>query len=73
MFRSSMKSSSGSFFLFISLSMLLILKIIKIFKRCYHSVVVMWQHMLPHNHDGNKKINKKLPEDDLIEDRNILE
>jgi hypothetical protein len=25
--------------------MLLILKIIKIFKMCYHSVVVMWQHM----------------------------
>jgi hypothetical protein len=24
---------------------LLILKIIKIFKKCYHSVVVMWQHM----------------------------
>jgi hypothetical protein len=44
MFRSSMRSSSGSF-LFISLSMLLILKVIKIFKKCYHSVVVMWQHM----------------------------
>jgi hypothetical protein len=39
-----MRSSSGSF-LFISLSMLLILKVIKIFKKCYHSVVVMWQHM----------------------------
>jgi hypothetical protein len=25
--------------------MLLILKIIKIFKKCYHSVVVVWQHM----------------------------
>jgi hypothetical protein len=25
--------------------MLLILKIIKIFKKCYHSVVVMWQQM----------------------------
>jgi hypothetical protein len=25
--------------------MLLILKIIKIFKKCYHSVVVMWQYM----------------------------
>jgi hypothetical protein len=24
---------------------LLILKIIKIFKKCYHSVVVMWQHI----------------------------
>jgi hypothetical protein len=44
MFRSFMRSSSGSF-LFIPLSMLLILKIIKIFKMCYHSVVVMWQHM----------------------------
>jgi hypothetical protein len=44
MFRFSMISSSGSF-LFISLSMLLILKIIKIFKKCYHSVVVMWQQM----------------------------
>jgi hypothetical protein len=43
MFRSSMRSSSGCFF--ISLSMLLILKNIKIFKKCYHSVVVMWQHM----------------------------
>jgi hypothetical protein len=44
MFRSSIRSSSGSS-LFISLSMLLILKIIKIFKKCYHSVVVKWQHM----------------------------
>jgi hypothetical protein len=44
MFRFSMRSSSGSF-VFISLSMLLILKIVKIFKKCYHSVVVMWQHM----------------------------
>jgi hypothetical protein len=44
MFQSSMRSSSGSF-LFISLSMLLILKITKIFKKCYHSVVAMWQHM----------------------------
>jgi hypothetical protein len=45
------------------------------------------RHMLPHNHDGHflniliifnisnidKKINEKLPEDDLIEDRNMLE
>jgi hypothetical protein len=44
MFRSSMRSSSGSS-LFVSLSMLLILKIIKIFKKCYHSAVVVWQHM----------------------------
>jgi hypothetical protein len=45
--------------------------------------------MLPHNHDGvitllniliifnikniGKEINKNLPEDDLIEDRNMLE
>jgi hypothetical protein len=43
MFRSSMRSSSGSFF--ISLSMLLILKIIKIFKKYYKSIVVMWQRM----------------------------
>jgi predicted phosphohydrolase len=44
MFRSSMRSSSVSS-LFISLSMLLILKIIKIFKKYYQSIVVMWQHM----------------------------
>ena len=44
MFRSSMRSSSGSS-LFISLSKLLILKIIKIFKKYYQSTVVMWQHM----------------------------
>ena len=44
MFRSSMRSSSGST-LFTSLSMLLILKIIKIFKKYYQSIVVMWQHM----------------------------
>jgi hypothetical protein len=115
MFRSSLRSSSRSFF--ISLSMLLILKTIKIFKKYYQSIVVMWQrmfsipvmrtvwrreltsphsthyrhtkHMLPHNHDGvitlfkyfnnfnisniDKEINKKVPEDDLIEDRNMLE
>ena len=111
MFRSSMRSSSGSS-LFTSLSMLLILKIIKIFKNYYQSIVVTWQHMfsmhvmltvwrrelesrhyrhtkhmLPHNHDViiilfkflnilivfnisniNKGINKKLTEDELIED-----
>jgi hypothetical protein len=47
MFRSSMRSSSGSFS-FISLLMLLILKTIKIFKnfkKYYQSVVVMWQRM----------------------------
>jgi hypothetical protein len=44
MFRSSKRSSSGSS-LFISLSMLLILKTIKIFKQYYQSIVVMWQCM----------------------------
>ena len=44
MFHSSMRSSSGSS-LFISLSKLLILKTIKIFKKYYQSIVVMWQHM----------------------------
>ena len=44
MLRSSMRSSSGSS-LFTSLSMLLILKIIKVFKKYYQSIVVMWQHM----------------------------
>ena len=44
MFQASMRSSSGSS-LFISLSKLLILKTIKIFKKYYQSTVVMWQHM----------------------------
>jgi hypothetical protein len=44
MFRSSKRSSSGSSF-FICLSMLLILKIIKIFKKYFQSIVVMWQRM----------------------------
>ena len=44
MFRSSMRSSSGSS-LFTSLSMLLILKTIKIFKKYYQPNVVVWQHM----------------------------
>jgi hypothetical protein len=44
MFRSSIPSSSGSS-LFIFLSKLLILKNIKIFKKYYQSIVVMWQHM----------------------------
>jgi hypothetical protein len=71
MFRSSMRSSSGVF-LFISLSMLLILKIIKILKKCFHSVVVMWQHMssLP---VMCTVWRRELPEDDLIEDRNMLD
>jgi hypothetical protein len=46
MFRSSMRSSSGSS-LFISLSMLLILKTIQIFKKYHQSIVVMWQKSLP--------------------------
>ena len=44
MFRSSMRSSSGSS-LFISLSNLRILKTIKIFRKYYQSIVVIWQHM----------------------------
>jgi hypothetical protein len=43
MFRSSKRSPSGSS-LFISLSMLLILKIIKLFKK-YYQFIVVWQHM----------------------------
>jgi hypothetical protein len=39
-----MRSSSGSS-LFISLLMLLVLKTIKIFKKYYQSIVVMWQRM----------------------------
>jgi hypothetical protein len=39
-----MRSSSGSS-LFISLSILLILNTIKIFKKYYQSIVVMWQRM----------------------------
>ena len=49
MFRSSMRSSSGSS-LFISLSKLLILKTIKIFKKYYQFILFMWQHVF-------KKIN----------------
>ena len=51
MFRSSMRSSSGSS-LFISLSMLLILKTIKIFKKYYQSMMVMWQRTLGEDGDG---------------------
>jgi vacuolar-type H+-ATPase subunit C/Vma6 len=74
--------------------MLLILKIIKIFKKYYQSIVVMWQHMFSmavtrtvwrreldflniliifNISNIDKDINKELPEDDLIEDRNMLE
>ena len=68
--------------------MLLILKIIKIFKKYYQSNVFMWQHMfsvpvmrtvrrceqdVSPAHIFDKEINKELPEDDLIEDRNMLE
>jgi competence protein ComGC len=62
MFRSSMRSSSGSF-LFISLWMLLILKIIKIL-----NILIICNIS-----NIDKEKNKKLPEDDLIEDRNVLE
>ena len=68
MFQSSMRSSLGSS-LFISLSKLLILKTIKIFKKYYRSNVVMWFNIS----NIDKEINKELPEDDLIEDRNMLE
>jgi hypothetical protein len=44
MFRSSMRSSSGSS-LFISLSMLMILKTITLFQEYYQSIEVMWQRM----------------------------
>jgi hypothetical protein len=67
--------------------MFLILKTIKLFKKYYQSIVVMWQHMfsMPVTHtvwrralnwtevQFDKEINKELPEDDLIEDRNMLE
>jgi hypothetical protein len=79
--------------------MLLILKTIKIFKKYYQSIVVMWQRMFSMSvmrtvwrraldcspahflnilivfkiSNIDKEINKKLPEDDLIEDRNMLE
>jgi hypothetical protein len=44
MFQSSMRSSSWSS-LFISLLILQILKTIKIFKKYYQSIMVMWQRM----------------------------
>ena len=58
MFRSSMRSSSGNS-LFTSLSMLLILKIIKL--------------LIFNTSNIDKEVNKELPEDDLVEDRNMLE
>ena len=57
MFRSSMRSSSGSS-LFTSLSMLLILK----------NILIIFNIS-----NIDKEVNKELPEDDLIEDRNMLE
>ena len=80
MFRSSMRSSSGSS-LFTSLSMLLILKIIKIFKTYYHpswlcgSILQGKTKFMSILYISNidKEVNKELPEDDLIEDRNMLE
>ena len=52
--------------------MLLILKIIKIFKKYYHP---LWLIILIIFNISNidKEVNKELPEDDLIEDRNMLE
>ena len=61
MFRSSIRSSSGSS-LFISLSKLLILKTIEI------KIFIVFNIS-----NFDKEINKELPEDDLIEDRNMLE
>jgi hypothetical protein len=72
MFRSSKRSSSGSS-LFISLSMLLILKIIKIFKNYYQSINIFNILIIFNISKIDKEINKELPEDDLIEDRNMLE
>ena len=67
-----MRSSSGSS-LFILLSKLLILKTIKIFKKYYQSIVVMPVMLNVWRRELDKKINKELPEDDLIENRNMLE
>jgi len=74
MFRSAMRSSSGSS-LFTSLSMLLILKIIKIFKEFYHPLWLYFLNILIIFNISNidKEVSKELPEDDLIEDRNVLE
>ena len=80
MFRYSMRLSSGSS-LFISLSKLLILKTIKIFKKFYQlfsytepddntflSILVVFNIS-----NFDEEINKEIPEDDLIEYRNMLE
>ena len=75
MFRSSMISSSGSS-LFTSLSMLLILKIIKTFKKYYHPSWLCGSSILIiifNISNIDKEVNKELPEDALIEDRNMLE
>jgi hypothetical protein len=53
--------------------MLLILKIIKIFKKCYHFLNILNILKIFNINNIDKEINKKLPEDDLIEDRNMLE
>jgi len=58
MFRSPMRSSSGSF-LFISLLMLLILKTIKIFYVFY----ILYILIVFNISNIKKEINKKLPED----------
>ena len=65
---------------------IIILKTIKIFKKYYQLIAVTWQHMfsmaimitvwsrLVFNISNiDKDINKELPEDDLIEDRNMLQ
>jgi hypothetical protein len=50
--------------------MLLLLKIIKIFKKYYNT---FYEILIVFNINNiDKEINKELPEDDLIEDRNIL-
>jgi len=50
--------------------MLLILKIIKIFKKYCHPLNIL---IIFNISNIDKKINKEHPEDDLIEDRNMLE
>ena len=58
--------------------MLLILKIIKIFKKYYHPSTIDWWYVLNmliifNISNIDKEVNKELPEDDLIDDRNMLE
>ena len=57
--------------------MLLILKIIKIFKKYYHNHDG-WQYFLNiliifNISNTDKEVTKELSEDDIIEDRNMLE